>query len=253
MNRNLRLVARQLIIDIGNSSAKAAFFEGNKLLEEVRIEHEALLCFFVDKATESDINSAIVSSVIHLREEVERAIQQLPYPCFRMSARLRMPFDIAYKTPDTLGPDRLAAAAEARALYPDHNLLIIDVGTAITYDVVTAQGLYLGGNISPGIDMRLKALHHFTGKLPLIDKEGQRHPIGITTETAIREGVLQGVTKEIEGYIHEYISKHPDLLVFLTGGGTFFLDNTTKSHIFADNLLVIKGLNRILMLNNEAI
>lgn len=253
MKRNLHLVARQLIVDIGNSSAKVAFFEENKLLEEVRIEHEALLRFFSSEATRSDISSAIVSSVVHLNKEVEQAIQQLPYPCLHMSARLKMPFDIAYKTPDTLGADRLAAAAEARAQYPDHNLLIIDVGTAITYDVVTTQGLYLGGNISPGIDMRLKALHHFTGKLPLIDKEGQRHPIGITTETAIREGVLQGVNKEIDGYIHEYKLKYPNLLVFLTGGGTFFLDNTTKSHIFADNLLVIKGLNRILMLNNEAI
>ena len=246
-------MARQLIVDIGNSSAKAALFEGETFLEEIRIEHEALPCFFTGKAIDDSIDSAIISSVIHLSQEVTRAIQHLPYPCLRMSARLKMPFDIAYQTPDTLGPDRLAAVAGARAQCPNHDLLIIDAGTAITYDMITAEGLYLGGNISPGIDMRLNALHHFTGKLPLINKVGQRHPIGITTETAIREGVLQGVNKEIEGYIHEFQSKYPNLLVFLTGGGTFFLDNPTKSHIFADNLLVIKGLNRILMLNNEAI
>lgn len=244
---------RQLIVDIGNSSAKAALFEGDKITEECRLEHDALACFFAESGKDGTIHAAIVSSVIPLGEEVEQAIMSLPYPCLRMSARLKMPFEIAYKTPDTLGADRLAAAAEAYAQKPGHDILVIDAGTAITYDMVTSEGLYLGGNISPGIDMRLKALNHFTGRLPLVSKEGERHTIGITTETAIREGVLQGVDKEIEGYVREYMSKYPHLLVFLTGGDSFFLDNRAKNHIFADNLLVIKGLNRILMLNNEAI
>ena len=246
-------MSRQLIVDIGNSSAKAALFEGDILVEEFRLEHEALPCFFADWTVDDSIRAAIVSTVIPLNDEVEQAIGQLPYPCLRMSARLKMPFRIAYRTPDTLGPDRLAAVVEAYAQKPGHDLLVIDMGTAITYDLVTAEGVYLGGNISPGIDMRFKALNHFTGKLPLVDKVGERHAIGITTEIALREGVLQGVDKEIKGYIREYREKYPRLLVFLTGGGTFFLDNRAKYHIFADNLLVIKGLNRILTLNNEAI
>ena len=162
-----------------------------------------------------------------------------------------MPFRIAYKTPDTLGPDRLAAVAEACMQQPGRDLLVIDSGTAITYDLVTADGLYVGGNISPGIGMRLKALHHYTGKLPLVDKEGERVSIGDTTETAIREGVLQGVDYEIDGYIRAYTLKYPELLVFLTGGNAFLLDNRLKNRTFADNLLVVKGLNRILTLNNE--
>ncbi len=242
-------MSRQLIVDIGNSSAKAALFEGERLVEEFRVEHGVLPSFFADRAMDGDIRAAIVSTVIPLGEEVERAIEQLEFPCLRMSARLKMPFRIAYQTPETLGADRLAAVAEACAQKPGCDLLVIDVGTAITYDIVTADGLYLGGNISPGIDMRFKALNHFTGKLPLVNKEGERHDIGITTETALREGVLQGVDKEIDGYIREYREKYPHLLVFLTGGGTFFLDNRAKNHIFADGLLVIKGLNRILMLN----
>ena len=242
-------MSRQLIVDIGNSSAKAALFEGDRLVEEFRVEHGVLPSFFADRAMDGDIRAAIVSTVIPLGEEVERAIEQLEFPCLRMSARLKVPFRIAYQTPETLGADRLAAVAEACAQKPGCDLLVIDVGTAITYDVVTADGLYLGGNISPGIDMRFKALNHFTGKLPLVNKEGERHAIGITTETALREGVLQGVDKEIDGYIREYREKYPHLLVFLTGGGTFFLDNRAKNHIFADGLLVIKGLNRILMLN----
>ena len=242
-------MSRQLIVDIGNSSAKAALFEGDRLVEEFRVEHEALPSFFADRAMDGDIRAAIVSTVIPLGEEVERAIEQLEFPCLRMSARLKMPFRIAYQTPETLGADRLAAVAEACAQKPGCDLLVIDVGTAITYDIITADGLYLGGNISPGIDMRFKALNHFTGKLPLVNKEGERYAVGITTETALREGVLQGVDKEIDGYIREYREKYPHLLVFLTGGGTFFLDNRAKNHTFADNLLVVKGLNRILTLN----
>ena len=243
----------QLIVDIGNSSAKVALFEDDTLIEDFRIGHEELCPLFTRVPSDSTIRAAIVSSVIPLGEEVEQAIKALPYPCLRMSAQLKMPFEIAYKTPETLGPDRLAAAAGAWAQQPGHDLLIIDVGTAITYDIVTADGIYRGGNIAPGIGMRFKALNHFTGKLPLVSKEGERTDIGISTETAIREGVLQGVSYEIEGYIKTYSIKYPKLLIFLTGGGAFLLDNQTKNRTFADNLLVVKGLNRILSLNNENI
>ena len=244
-------MTRQLVIDIGNSSAKVATFEGDNLAEYIHAEHTQLATLLRSKAQDCSIGAAIVSTVVALSDEVEQAIITLPYPCLRMSSTLKMPFSIAYKTPSTLGADRLAAAAEARMQKPEHNLLVIDVGTAITYDIVTAEGTYLGGNISPGIGMRLKALNHFTGRLPLISKEGHRVPLGDTTETAIREGVLQGIDYEIEGYIRAYRNKYPGLLVFLTGGDAFRLDNRTKSRTFADDLLVAKGLNQILRLNNE--
>ena len=244
---------KNLIVDVGNSSAKVALFDGDILTEQVCVPHETLPFFLEGKSQDSDIKAAIISTVVSLSETIEKALNMLPYPCLRMSAQLKMPFNIAYKTPETLGPDRLAAVAEAYTRQPGHNLLVIDMGTAITYDIITADGTYLGGQISPGISMRFKALSHFTGKLPLISKEGERIAIGNTTETAIREGVLQGVDKEIEGYINEYTIKYPDLLVFLTGGDTFLLDNRVKNRTFADNLLVVKGLNRILSLNNEGI
>ena len=244
---------KNLIADIGNSSAKVALFDGETLIEQFRVAHEEFPLVWANKANDPTIGAAIISSVIPLTETMEAALRMLPYPCLRMSAQLKMPFSIAYKTPDTLGADRLAAVAEAYAQYPHRNLLVIDAGTAITYDVVTADGTYLGGQISPGISMRFKALHHFTGKLPLVDREGERTMVGDTTEIAIREGVLQGVDKEIEGYIREYSQKYPDLLVFLTGGDAILLDNHVKNRTFADNLLVIKGLNRILTLNNEDI
>ena len=244
-------MAQQLIIDIGNSSAKVAVFEGDTPVEEIRAKHGELPALLAAKADDKHITRAIVSTVIPLDEATGQAIGALPYPCLMMSADLKMPFGIAYKTPDTLGADRLAAVAEACMQHPGSDLLVIDVGTAITYDLVTADGIYRGGNISPGIGMRFKALNHFTGKLPLVSKDGERTPIGDTTETAIREGVLQGVSYEIEGYIETYKSKYPNLLVFLTGGGSNLLDNRTKSRTFADSLLVLKGLNRILLLNDE--
>lgn len=244
---------KNLIVDVGNSSAKIALFDGDTLIEQLRVSHESLPLTLRNQAEDTTVGAAIISSVIPLNQEAEDALVTLPFPCLRMSAQLKMPFRIAYNTPSTLGPDRLAAVAEAHAQRPGHNILVIDVGTAITYDVVTSDSTYHGGQISPGINMRFKALHHFTGKLPLISREGERTPIGNTTETAIREGVLQGVDKEIRGYIDEYTAKYPGLLVFLTGGDSFLLDNRTKSRTFADNLLVTKGLNRILTLNNENI
>lgn len=244
---------KNLIVDVGNSSAKVAIFDGDTLIEQSRATHDTLPQALKRLTESTTIDAAIISSVIPLSEVMEEALAALSCPCLHMSALLKMPFSIAYQTPETLGADRLAAVAEAYALQPGHNLLVIDAGTAITYDLVTSDGVYLGGNISPGINMRFKALNLLTGKLPLVEKEGERLAIGNTTETAIREGVLQGVDKEIEGYIREYAQKYPNLLVFLTGGDTFLLENRVKNRTFADNLLVIKGLNRILKLNNEAI
>ena len=241
----------QLIIDIGNSSAKVALFKGDTLVEHLHAEHSELPYLLTEKACNDSIQRAIVSSVTPMGEALEDAITSLPFPCLRMSTQLKMPFRIAYKTPNTLGPDRLAAIVGAWMQQPEQNLLVIDSGTAITYDIVSSDGIYLGGNISPGIGMRFKALHHYTGKLPLINKEGERVEIGESTETAIREGILQGVDYEIEGYIQTYTLKYPKLFVFLTGGNAFLLDNRVKSRTFVDNLLVVKGLNRILTLNNE--
>lgn len=244
-------MAQQLVIDIGNTSAKVFFFEGDKLLEGFRVAHDDLCLLLLEQTRTRSIQAAILSSVIPLSESMEDCVSNIPCPCLRMSAQLRLPFEIFYKTPQTLGPDRLAAVAGAWLQKPYENLLIIDAGTAITYDFITAQGAYLGGNISPGIDMRFNALHQFTGRLPLVDKEGERVVIGDATETALREGVLQGVCYEIEGYVRAYMDKYSQLFIFLTGGDAFLLENQAKNRIFADSLLVAKGLNHILMLNNE--
>lgn len=163
-----------------------------------------------------------------------------------MSSDTPIPLKIKYRTPHTLGSDRLAAAIGAQGEAPGRNILVIDAGSAITIDFVDADGHFWGGNISPGVKMRLTALHQQTSRLPLISKEGETPTLGYDTETAIRSGVIRGICHEIDGYIYEFREKYPDVLVFLTGGDEKTLIGNIKNRIFADKFLVAKGLNRIL-------
>ena len=168
-----------------------------------------------------------------------------------LDADTPLPVKIEYGTPETLGRDRIAGVVGAFYEKPDCNVLIIDAGTAITYDLLLKPGIFAGGNIAPGVKMRLKALHHFTGKLPLIEKIGDFPLMGTNTETAIRAGVIQGILFEIEGYIRKLKTVYPDLFIFLTGGDAFLLAEKLKTPIFVDKNIVLKGLNRILYYNAE--
>lgn len=158
-----------------------------------------------------------------------------------------IPVENCYSTPHTLGPDRLAAVIGAHSKCPNKDVLVIDVGTAITYDYVTAEGKYLGGNISPGINLRLLSLKEHTAKLPLIVSEGDTPDFGYSTETAIRAGVMNGVKHEIEGYIREIMLKKGDVSVYLTGGSGLCFAEHLKMCTFADEFLVHDGLYNIIM------
>ena len=135
--------------------------------------------------------------------------------------------------------------------FPNDNVLIIDAGTCITYDFVTAENEYLGGAISPGIDLRYKALHNLTAHLPLLEKKAPKHIIGNSTNSSIHSGVIHGVVKEIDGMIDEYREKHTDLTVILTGGDAKFLSNQLKNSIFANSNFLLEGLNFILDFNSK--
>lgn len=124
--------------------------------------------------------------------------------------------------------------------------MCIDSGTALTFDIINSSGEYIGGNISPGLSMRARALHEFTSRLPLVDLSEPETPIGTTTETAIRNGIIRGVINEINGYIHYYNLKFPKLQVYFTGGGSINFANRLKKRIFADENLVLKGINIVL-------
>lgn len=160
-----------------------------------------------------------------------------------------MPIDSAYRTPETLGRDRLAAAVGAAALYPGRDVLIVDFGTAVTIDLVTADGTFRGGCISPGMKTRFRALHDYTAKLPLCGPTEDEQLQGLTTEEAIRLGVMNSLTFEIEGYIARMREKIDDLCVIFTGGDAKYFAKRIKNTIFANCNLVFCGLDRILEYN----
>lgn len=231
-----------LVIDIGNTFSKYYLFEGDHLVSHGRQAGRMLSFIPVPPST----RAVIVSSVVALPEESEEWLEALPCPVVRFSASTPIPLRNAYRTPETLGSDRLAAAIGAWSLYPDVPLLIIDAGSCITFDLVTAEGEYVGGNISPGLHARLRAIDDYFPRLPLVEAEGDVPELGYDTETAIRSGVIQGLKHEIEGYISHFKAKYPQLLVFLTGGDEINFEDTIKSGIFADQFLVPRGLNRVL-------
>jgi type III pantothenate kinase len=157
-----------------------------------------------------------------------------------------LPIQVLYRTPEKLGKDRLAAVVGAQSIQPGKDLLIIDAGTAITYEFLDASGKYLGGNISPGMTTRFRSLKSSTKRLPLLDETGDVPETGYDTETAIRSGVVKGILYEMDAYIDEYKLKYPGLFVFLTGGHSFYFETKLKNPTFADVNLVLSGLNRIL-------
>lgn len=235
-----------LVIDIGNTASKFYLFDNGQLVRhEQEFGHELRLLAKMGEETEA----AIISSVVTLPAEAEVRLQTLPCPTIRFNSATAIPVSNLYRTPETLGSDRLAAAVGAWMQAPGKPLLIIDAGSCITFDFVSADGAYLGGNIAPGLHARFRAIDDYFPRLPLVEPEGATPELGIDTETAIRSGVIEGMRHEIDGYIDHFREKNPSLLVFLTGGDLNHFVNTIKSPIFADQILVPRGLNHILDYN----
>lgn len=240
----------KLIIDIGNSAAKLAIFHQDELIDIYHDSNHSLdslpaIC------RQYPIEKGILSTVIPLSDAIKQQLGALKFEILHVSSETALPIRLWYKTPETLGSDRIAAVVGAWSACPGKDLLVIDAGTCLTYEFIDAQGNYHGGNISPGKSMRLKALHAYTAKLPLVGAEGNVPALGYDTETAIRSGAICGMEFEICGYITRLQKKYPGLLVFLTGGDEFSFDTNLKNIIFADKFLVLKGLNRILEYNDK--
>lgn len=238
-----------LVIDVGNTAIKAAVFDDEKILETRASEGHGL-SFLTEISQGYPIDAAIIATTAILPDEdVAWLDKQFPTLIW-LNENTKLPVTNLYETPQSLGSDRLAAAVGAYAQYPGRDILVIDAGTAITYEFIDAKGAYHGGNISPGMQMRFKALNHYTDRLPLVEPQGRLLPMGRDTESAIRAGVLKGIEYEMTGYIMALKHKYPELLVFLTGRDEFSFDSSIKNIIFADRFLVLKGLNRILNYNN---
>ncbi|EGV43367.2 type III pantothenate kinase [Bizionia argentinensis JUB59] len=240
-----------LIVDVGNTLVKLAVFQGgdlidkeNDVLENFNVNFEQLLKKY------PKIQKCILSSVGLLTDkQLEFAKKQLNI--LILNGETPLPFINDYKTPQTLGVDRIALVCAAVKNFPNQNTLIIDAGTCITYDFVTQTNHYLGGSISPGIRLRYTSLNNLTANLPLLTKEVPETIIGDTTKSAIHAGVVLGSLFEIEGVILTYQRKYSDLTVILTGGDANFLSKQLKSSIFAHPNFLLEGLNYILQYNSN--
>ncbi len=240
-----------LTIDVGYTCTKAVVYDKDEIVDVMRFDTDDwsklspfCSCFKIEKG--------IYSTVVELTTSQLEIIHGFTFSMMQLLPGITpIPILNSYKTPQTLGADRLAAAVGAYLKSNHHDTLVIDIGTCITYDFITASGEYLGGNISPGPSMRFKSLHQYTSRLPLIQRQGETPDFGISTETAIRSGVMNGVELEIEGYIQRYTLKYPNLFVYLTGGMHINLHNSKKNATFADDFIVPYGLYKILQYNNN--
>ncbi len=235
-----------LVIDIGNTRTKLALFNQHDLMFSVPIEQLTVNHLQMLKDEHIQLNQAILSSVKKVDEDLIQFLSQNFQLFIELDQHTSLPIANLYETPETLGKDRIAAAVGANELFPGQNVLIIDAGTAITYDVVSEKNEFLGGNISPGLQMRFKALNQFTGKLPLINYSNEFQLIGRNTEEAIRAGVQNGILYEIERTIETFNRNYENLQIVMTGGDSIFFDKKLNYSIFVHFNLTLIGLNRIL-------
>ncbi len=240
-----------LVIDAGNTAVKLAVFDQNQLIRQEVCAYEQVLSE-IEKLFQSfpDISHALLSEVGPWTFSSD---QWLPRTCtlVELDAQTSLPFEMQYDTPETLGKDRIALAAAACFAYPSKNALVIDAGTCITYDLITAEKVYRGGAISPGLQMRYSALHKGTAKLPLLDPVYPEQLLGKSTSGSIHSGVVLGISFEIHGAIEEYQTLFPDLTVILTGGDAQFLSKQLKNTIFAHSNFLLQGLNFLLEHNKS--
>jgi len=235
-----------IAIDSGNTSSKVGVFKQGTIEKTSEIKSYPELIRWV---LEMDPERIIVGSVKIPLSDFSRDLPASKL--FLVNHQTPIPLENFYKTPHTLGVDRIALSVGAWTEYPGRNLLIIDAGTCITYDFVTEKGEYLGGGISPGLQLRLQALHDYTAHLPLVELSGDPPLIATNTEDAIRSGVVHGTLAEIKGIIHDYAIEFKDIQVIFSGGHVKFFESRLKDRIFALPNLVLMGLYSIFLYNER--
>jgi type III pantothenate kinase len=241
-----------LVLDLGNTFGKIAVCEHKKVVEAATYEkiRSREISYFHTRYP--GLKGVIISSVVNYSREIIDYLRSQYSTCIELDHSTPLPLINRYLTPDTLGYDRIAAAVGAYTIYPDINVLVIDAGTAITYDIVTANGEFLGGNISQGLEIRFKSLNKYTNRLPLLERPEERPPLlGSSTREAIQSGIVNGLLFEMDGFIEAISKEYPKLQVVLTGGDAKYFVGKLKNSIFVDPNLNLIGLNRILEHNAE--
>jgi type III pantothenate kinase len=238
-----------IAIDVGNTKIKVAVFEQDNLVLKKDFTNENIVeelkKIFKKK---SNNNKTIISSVSNVSDEVISLLKS-ETELYVLTNESNFPFENKYATPLTLGMDRKVLVSGAVLKFPKQNCLIIDAGSCITYDFVDENKNYFGGAISPGIEMRYKALNHYTAKLPKLDLEEPEDVIGYSTNQSIHSGVVNGVLYEIEGFINDYLREKKYLTIILTGGDTLFLAKRLKNPIFANSNFLLESLNLLYQYN----
>ncbi len=238
-----------LCFDFGNTRLKIAFFQNAKLAEVIVIENDeiATIGSLLEKF---DTQKTILSSVINHNPEIETLLTKKT-KFHKLSHLSKLPFTTPVGKPETIGADRLALTAAAVYFFPKQHNLVIGMGSCITYNFINADHEFLGGGISPGMEMRMKSLNQFTAKLPIVKPDGNVPLIGYDTVTNILSGVVLGMAKEIDGFIDVYKERYGNFNVHLTGGDLVYLAPHLKNQIFADPELIFKGLYAISEVNNQ--
>jgi type III pantothenate kinase len=228
-----------LCIDQGNTSAKLAIYGPEGIIYYARLP-ELKVDFLQSLRAKYNFETGLVSKTSHIGEETADWLET--HHIETLSHDTKLPISIKYETPETLGRDRIAAAVGGSALYPGKNLLIIDIGTCITMDAINENREFLGGNISPGVKMRLRAMNHYTSGLPLAEVCYHKVKIGTNTIMALQNGAVRGTIYEIQSFIDDM----HEFMVIFSGGDAFFFANKIKSKIFVHSNLVLEGLSQII-------
>ncbi|MFM9908938.1 MAG: type III pantothenate kinase [Chitinophagaceae bacterium] len=242
------MVQTTLCFDFGNTRLKCAVFNGRDLQEVVVMENDSTetITQLVSKYKPS---KSLISSVIEHNQDAETILQQTT-KFHKLNHHSKIPITTPVGKPETIGADRLGLVVAAVDLFPKKNNLVIGLGTAITYNFINKYHEFLGGGISPGMEMRFKSLHHFTALLPMVEKDWNFPLVGYDTTTNILSGVILGMAKEIDGIIDAYAEKYGNFNVLLTGGDAPYFVYHLKNKIFADPNLIYKGLYAISEVNN---
>lgn len=245
MGANSKTDLMQLVIDIGNSRVKCGLFSDHGLQWGMPVsameDHEFHALF-----QREDIHAAIFSSSGQLSNDLRQLLEKARFPVLELDHSMPLPFRNHYLTPESLGLDRLANVAGAQLLFPEQNCLVIDVGTCITYDLLEAGMEYKGGIISPGLEMRAKAMNHFTARLPKVSVS-TTDLLGVTTEQALQSGTFNACIAEIDGIIKAFNKRYNSLNVIMTGGDLTTLQGHVENGIFARPYLQLEGLNELLL------
>ncbi|MDQ6845885.1 MAG: type III pantothenate kinase [Bacteroidota bacterium] len=238
-----------LCFDFGNTRLKCGYFTGDRLTEVIHLENSKLetIDTLVNKFHPA---KTILSSVIDHDEAIETYLATQSR-FHKLSFASKLPFTTPVGKPETIGADRLALAAAAVYFYKGKNNLVIGLGSCVTYNFINRYNSFLGGSISPGMEMRFKSVHNYTAMLPLIKPDWNFPLIGYDTRTNILSGILLGLAVEIDGIIGKYAEKFNNFNVLLTGGDTAYFAHLLKNKIFADPDLIFKGLYAISEQNDE--